>query len=37
METLFVLLAAWALVALALRSVLRALLPDAERGPARRR
>jgi len=37
METLLVLITAWALVALAFRSILRALLPDAEhRGETRR-
>jgi hypothetical protein len=37
METLLVLTAAWALMALAFRSILRALLPDAEgRGETRR-
>jgi hypothetical protein len=35
-STLLLLLAAWALVALVFRSVLRALLPDAERRVGRR-
>lgn len=37
METLIVLAAAWALVAIVFRSIVRALLPDTDRGHAPRR